>query len=141
MVYILDTDHISLMQNGHAACLNRLNMIGEEQVAITAITVEERVQGWLSAIRQASAPKKADRLVWGYVGLRQAVQYVNQFAILDWTDAAGQKFAELRSQGVKIGTQDLRIASIALLAGAVLVTRNQQDFSQVPGLQIEDWSI
>jgi tRNA(fMet)-specific endonuclease VapC len=66
---------------------------------------------------------------------------VNQFAILDWTDAAGQKFAELRSQGVKIGTQDLRIASIALLAGAVLVTRNQQDFSQVPGLQIEDWSI
>jgi tRNA(fMet)-specific endonuclease VapC len=69
MVYILDTDHISLMQNGHAACLNRLNMIGEEQVAITAITVEERVQGWLSAIRQASAPKKSRSISLGLCGI------------------------------------------------------------------------
>jgi tRNA(fMet)-specific endonuclease VapC len=140
MVYILDTDHVSLMQSGHNACLSRLDRIGEVPVIITAITVEELVQGWLNAVRQASAPNRADRLVWAYVGLRESVQYLNQFQISDWTEDAGKWFANLRGQGVRIGTQDLRIASIALSIEAVVVTRNRKDFAQVPGLQIEDWS-
>jgi tRNA(fMet)-specific endonuclease VapC len=140
MVYILDTDHVSLMQSGHTACLSRLDLIGEVPVIITAVTVEERLQGWLNAVRQASAPNRADRLVWAYVGLRESVQYLNQFQISDWTEDAGRWFATLRGQGIRIGTQDLRIASIALSIEAVIVTRNRKDFTQVPGLQIEDWS-
>jgi tRNA(fMet)-specific endonuclease VapC len=85
-------------------------------------------------------PNRADRLVWAYVGLRESVQYLNQFQISDWTEDAGRWFANLRGQGVRIGTQDLRIASIALSIEAVVVTRNRKDFAQVPGLQIEDWS-
>jgi tRNA(fMet)-specific endonuclease VapC len=140
MVYVLDTDHVSLMQRGHFACLRRLDTIGEDPVTITTITVEERVQGWLNAVRQASAPNRADRLVWAYAGLRNSIQYLNQFQVADWTENSGRWFADLRGQGVRIGTQDLRIASIALSIDAVVVTRNRKDFDQVPGLRIEDWS-
>jgi tRNA(fMet)-specific endonuclease VapC len=68
------------------------------------------------------------------------VQYVNGFTILDWTDASSRHFAELRAQSVRIGMQDLRIAAIACSMNAVIVTRNQRDFAQVPNLQVEDWS-
>jgi tRNA(fMet)-specific endonuclease VapC len=140
MVYVLDTDHVSLMQSGHAACLSRLDMIETDPVIITVVTVEERVQGWFNAVRQASAPNRADRLVWAYAGLRDSVQYLNQFQVADWTEDSGRCFTDLRGQGVRIGTQDLRIASIALSIDAVVVTRNRKDFVQVPGLRIDDWS-
>jgi len=34
---------------------------------------------------------------------------------------------------------DLKIASIALANDATLLTGNSNDFSNVPGLRIEDW--
>lgn len=49
--------------------------------------------------------------------------------------------AQLLREKVRIGTQDLRIASIAIANNAILVTRNQRDFSRVPGLQFEDWTL
>ena len=44
-------------------------------------------------------------------------------------------------QRVRIATMDLRIASIALSQGLTLLTRNARDFSKVPGLVVEDWTI
>ncbi len=54
--------------------------------------------------------------------------------------ACEQKFQELRAQGIRVGSQDLRIASTALVNDLVLVTRNTRDFMKIPRLRVEDWS-
>jgi tRNA(fMet)-specific endonuclease VapC len=50
-------------------------------------------------------------------------------------------FDRLRQQKVRIGTMDLRIASIALANNLIVLTRNGRDFNQVSGLITEDWII
>jgi tRNA(fMet)-specific endonuclease VapC len=47
----------------------------------------------------------------------------------------------LGKSSIRIGTMDLRIASICIVNNAILVTRNRKDFQQVPDLNFEDWSV
>ena len=73
--------------------------------------------------------------------LRITLEKLQAFQILDFTVAAYEQFQDLRQQKIRVGTQDLRIASIALCLGATVVTRNQHDFERVPNLRLEDWTV
>ena len=95
------------------------------------------MRGWLAAIRAATTPEAR---ATAYQRLRMAVEYFASFAVVDYTVQVEALVSDLRKQGLRIGTQDLRIAAIALVQGATVVTRNTRDFAQVPGLRIEDWS-
>lgn len=59
---------------------------------------------------------------------------------LGYDEPAADRFESLRRFRVRIGTLDLRVASIALADDALLVSRDLADFSKVPGLRIEDWT-
>ncbi|MFN6513454.1 MAG: type II toxin-antitoxin system VapC family toxin [Nostoc sp. CreGUA01] len=137
-LWILDTDTLTLFQNQHPLIKQRINQVSFQDIAVTVITVEEQMRGWLDAIRQSS---EVERLRWGYLGLRQGVEFFNLIRILDFDETATSCYAELKRQKIRIGTQDLRIASIAIANHGILVTRNQRDFSRVPGLEFEDWTV
>jgi tRNA(fMet)-specific endonuclease VapC len=69
------------------------------------------------------------------------VDQLAQLPVVYFDDKAATLYEKLLTQKLRIGTQDLRIASIVLSQNAVLLTRNRQDFSHVPGLQLDDWTV
>jgi len=74
------------------------------------------------------------------VALIQPVSHFSKWNMLAFHEAADTIVRQLRAQGICIGAQDLRIAAMALLYGFTVVTGNIGDFSQVPGLHVEDWT-
>ncbi|NCC37428.1 MAG: hypothetical protein EOM24_36265, partial [Chloroflexia bacterium] len=89
-------------------------------------------------IRRAKTQLDAAR---EYERLRETIAFFATVRILPYDAAAVIQFEAFRRQGMRIGTQDLRIASICLTQQATLATRNQRDFGLVPGLSSEDWSL
>ena len=76
--------------------------------------------------------------------LNRTVALFGRVRVLDFDEKAGQSFQRLLHENPTLSKQrlqkDMRISAIALSNDAVVVTRNYQDFSQVPSLKIEDWS-
>jgi tRNA(fMet)-specific endonuclease VapC len=60
--------------------------------------------------------------------------------VLKFDQEAANCFQRFRSQGIRIGTMDLRISSICLVNDLTLLTRNRRDFEQVPSLHLDDWT-
>jgi tRNA(fMet)-specific endonuclease VapC len=139
--YILDTDHVTLLQQVHPILTQRVSAVNPDDIGVTLVTVEEQVRGWLNAIRQTSQSSQPERLIWAYRGRRDVVRYLSRLNIVDFSEEAYACYQELRRQRIRIGTQDLRIAAIVLTENSILVTRNYRDFAQVPGLVFEDWTI
>jgi tRNA(fMet)-specific endonuclease VapC len=60
--------------------------------------------------------------------------------ILEFDEQAAQEFQRLKKSYPRLGTMDLKIASVALMNQAILLTRNRSDFGKITGLYIEDWT-
>ena len=136
---ILDTDHLTEYQKGTSAealrLRKRLDEAGEP-FGTTIITVEEVMRGWMAAIRRTSDPV---RQINFYRQLRQLFRFFATWDVLDWTRESAVQFGTLKTQKVRGGTMDLKIASIVLASDATLLSRNAKDFQNVPGLRVLDW--
>ena len=137
-LWIIDTDHISLLQRGHPVVTQRINQVNTDEIAVTIITAEEQLRGRLDFIRKDSA---IDELVSAYARLRDTLKDYKSINLLDFNHKACSCYEDLVRQKIRIGTQDLRIAAITLSVNGILVTRNERDFARVPGIQLEDWTV
>lgn len=137
-LYILDTDHVSLFQQKHPLVTRRVSKTKPEEIAVTIVTVQEQMRGWLNVIQRY---RNTEKLIWAYQGLEAAIAYFNTIKVINFDADAYEIYRQLVTQKIRIGTQDLRIAAVALSVNGIVVTRNQRDFSQVPDLKLEDWTI
>jgi tRNA(fMet)-specific endonuclease VapC len=136
---VLDTDHLSaLVDHRHRfgiALEKRLVDSGDE-VAVSIVSVEEQLRGWLAQIHRVHDLHKQ---IIPYLRLAKLIDFLRDWNVLEWNSAAADEFLSLRKQRIRIGTQDLKIAAIAKTRNSLLLSANLRDFEQVPNLRVEDW--
>jgi tRNA(fMet)-specific endonuclease VapC len=138
--WILDTDHVSLALQGHPRITAQIQQ-RDIEVVITVVTAQELFNGWVVRIND---PRSANEIVQLYSRFLQMLNFLRGIQILNFDEAAYRQYQQLvlnPSLCKKRLQEDMKIAAIALSIGAVVVTRNQRDFSLVPNLHLEDWTI
>lgn len=139
-MYILDTDHLSLLERGGPEAQRlrlRLASLKPAERVTTIITFEEQMRGWLAYLAKARSPS---RQVETYRRLKGVLERYLKIVVLDFDEASAAEFERLKKLRLGIGTMDLKIAAIAIANDATLLTRNIRDFNRVPGLETEDWT-
>ncbi len=141
MRFLLDTDHISILQKQsgpeYAALIARIGQTPRAELAFCIVSFHEQVLGCNAYIAQA---KKSADVVRGYRIFDRVLAAFAAAVVLPFDADASMVFDGLVAQRVRVATMDLRIASIALSKGLTLITRNTRDFHKVPGLVVEDWT-
>ncbi len=140
-MYILDTDHLSLIQRGGAAgqqILSRMDHLRKDELFVTVISYEEQVKGWFKAL---SAAKRREETAFGYLGLQQMSQDYCAIAMLQFDLPAIEQYEKLRVKYRRLGQNDLKIAAISIHHDGTLLTCNQKDFGQISELRSENWTI
>ena len=141
MPVVLDTDHLSVLQwQEQPACdrlLVRLDLLPPDDIATPLISFQEQMEGWLAYLKRA---RKPEDIVHAYAKVEAVWRSFLKMNVLAFTDEAQDRFADLRRQCPRLQTMDLRIASVALVTDATLLSRNLRDFRRVPGLTVEDWT-
>jgi tRNA(fMet)-specific endonuclease VapC len=137
--FILDTDHVSLWLQGHPA-ISQTAASHKADVGVAIITVQELFNGWVGRINDPTQSKDQVRL---YTRLWTTVELLRTIHVLNFDAVAEEKYQQLTLENPLLRKnriqKDVKIAAIALSINATLVTRNHRDFSQVPGLRLQNW--
>ncbi|MEO9131966.1 MAG: type II toxin-antitoxin system VapC family toxin [Sphingomonas sp.] len=123
-VAMIDTDCcVYALTGSHPALRARLMEREPGTVAISSITFAEIALG--------SSNGKAPPM-------KVLEAFVGEIPILDFDEAAARAYATLP---FRRGRFDRLLAAHALSLGAVLVTNNEPDFADIPGLVVENWTL
>lgn len=129
MPYLVDSDWMIDYLGGSLEALHLLESLAEEGIAISILTYLEIYQGVLRSPNQEEVEEKL-------------LAFLNSVPIIPLSPAVARPCARLREslqvQGKRVNQRaiDLIIAATALEHNLVLVTRNTQDYANIPGLQI-----
>lgn len=140
-LFILDTDSASLFLGGNQQLIYRVTQEVPD-VVTTIVTVQELFNGWAGRVND---PAEANNLVRIYGKLLQTTDFFKTIEILTFSELANtyhqNLILEYKILAKKRLEKDMRIAAIALSVSGTIITRNHKDFSQVPDLKIEDWTL
>lgn len=122
--FLIDTDcAIYAMLGTHPALRGRLATCEPGEIALSAINYAEIVRG-------QTLGHPPDMLV--------IEDFVSIVPILPFDEAAAREYAHLPFKRARF---DRLLAAHALSIGATVITNNEADFADVPGLKIENWTI
>ncbi len=136
-LYALDTSISEAAFREQEPVASRVRAQPPGAVLTTAITLEEAVSGWYTFLRKANQPSAVER---AYTRLVSTVTDFAKLPILPYNLAAIARYEALLKLKLNVRKNDLRIAAIALVHQAMVVTANVRDFDRVPGLSVEDWT-
>ncbi len=140
-MYVLDTDHLSVLQGREMPAVNRLAsrmaLLDRDRFFVTVVSYHEQVIGWHAYLLRS---RVAADTVRGYRMLERTLLDFTGWQMLSFDDAAGDCFNQLVKRNLRINTMDLRIAAIAMVNRMTLLSRNTKDFSRIDGLKLEDWT-
>jgi tRNA(fMet)-specific endonuclease VapC len=141
-MYLFDTDHLAIMQRqsapAYARLVARMRPYPSWAFYLCIVSFHEQALGANTYVNRA---RTAVQTIDGYRLFERILMDFSISQVLPFDQPAAATFDSLRSQRVRIGTMDLRIAAIALARDLVVLTRNLVDFCKVPGLKVEDWTV
>src|SRR5688500_11685310 len=114
---VLDTDLLTVIQRQTGEIYRRLSerlhsAQETDTVAITIVSLEEQMRGWLAYLNKTTARKNGKSLVTGYRRLHELFADFEKRTVLDFDENAYEQYFDLRSNRLHVGTMDLRIAAI-----------------------------
>ncbi|WP_066423873.1 type II toxin-antitoxin system VapC family toxin [Anabaena sp. 4-3] len=131
LIYLLDTNVCIMYLKGKSPSINHhLDKLEPEKIAVCSVVKAELFYGSM----RSNNPQKA---------ITVQKMFIEQFVSLPFDDYCAEFYgnirADLTNAGTPISSNDIQIASIALVNNLILVTHNVREFSRVTGLRIEDW--
>ena len=132
MKFMLDTNIlIFLIKQKPAQVMQRFSAHSMDEVCVSSISAAELEYGVAK-----SGSTKNKQMLDGWLQLIQRPAFDEKAA-----HAYGDLRTRLESGGTPIGPLDTLIAAHAISLNLTLVTNNVREFSRVPGLKIEDWTL
>ncbi len=141
--YLLDTNILSLIFRGTAPLTlqSKISQTLPTHCFICSVTIQEMMKGRLAQISKAEDPKFKLSLWKQHELFVRTFQDLHTFQALLYDEASDRVFAAMSNAQRRKGVSDCRIAACAISHGYVLVTHNTNDFTGIPGLTVEDWTI
>ena len=93
--FVLDTDIVSLLQQGNPTVVNNVARRSVGDVATSVITIEEQLSAWYTLLRRA---KSTTALVPIYRRMVETVLFLSRLPLLTFTENAAHVYEQLRRQ-------------------------------------------
>lgn len=142
MKYLLDSDHLSIIQRPNSAeyiiLTARMSVHPTTDFCASVVSFNEQTLGGHTRLNRA---KRSADLIRGYELLKDVLTVYAKSTVLPFDAAAAAALDGFKGLKLRCGMMDRRIAAIAVCRKLVLLTRNTSDFAGIPGLVVEDWTV